>query len=159
MIMKTRAFSRIHRWLIGLCLALLPLSIHAQCGIDNFAFKSGEFLSYDLFFNWKFVWVKVGTASMSTVQSSYKGQKAFRSSLITRGNDKLDNIATRCSATPTSTCRRFISARVPAKASATTSTSCGTAILTATATSSRTPLPAAANTCGRRWSTRTASTT
>jgi hypothetical protein len=92
MIMKTRAFSRIHRWLIGLCLALLPLSIHAQCGIDNFAFKSGEFLSYDLFFNWKFVWVKVGTASMSTVQSSYKGQKAFRSSLITRGNDKLDNM-------------------------------------------------------------------
>ena len=90
--MKTRAFSRIHRWLIGLCLALLPLSAHAQCGIDNFAFKSGEFLSYDLFFNWKFVWVKVGTASMSTVQSSYKGQKAFRSSLITRGNDKLDNM-------------------------------------------------------------------
>ena len=66
--------------------------LHAQCGIENFAFKSGEFLSYDLYFNWKFVWVKVGTASMSTVQSKYKGQQAFRSSLITRGNDKLDNV-------------------------------------------------------------------
>ena len=66
--------------------------VHAQCGIENFAFKSGEFLSYDLYFNWKFVWVKVGTASMSTVQSNYKGQKAFRTSLITRGNDKLDNM-------------------------------------------------------------------
>lgn len=65
---------------------------HAQCGIENFAFKPGEFLSYDLYFNWKFVWVKVGTASMSTVQSKYKGQQAFRSSLITRGNDKLDNM-------------------------------------------------------------------
>jgi hypothetical protein len=71
---------------------LLPFKANAQCGIENFAFKSGEFLSYDLYFNWKFVWVKVGTASMSTVQSNYKGQKAFRSSLITRGNDKLDNV-------------------------------------------------------------------
>ena len=68
----------------------LPFTSHAQCGIENFAFKSGEFLSYDLYFNWKFVWVKVGTASMSTVQSNYKGQKAFRSSLITRGNAQAD---------------------------------------------------------------------
>jgi hypothetical protein len=70
----------------------LPLTAQAQCGIENTAFKSGEFLSYDLYFNWKFVWVKVGTASMSTVQSRYNGQKAFRSSLITRGNDQLDNV-------------------------------------------------------------------
>jgi len=70
----------------------LPLNVHAQCGIENFAFKSGEFLSYDLYFNWKFVWVKVGTASMSTVQSRYKGETAFRSSLVTRGNDQLDNV-------------------------------------------------------------------
>lgn len=72
--------------------AFLPLNIQAQCGIENTAFKSGEFLSYDLYFNWKFVWVKVGTASMSTVQSNYKGQQAYRSSLITRGNDQLDNV-------------------------------------------------------------------
>ena len=70
----------------------LPSTAQAQCGIENTAFKSGEFLSYDLYFNWKFVWVKVGTASMSTVQSRYNGQKAFRSSLITRGNDQLDNV-------------------------------------------------------------------
>ena len=70
----------------------LPLSAHAQCGIENTAFKPGEFLSYDLYFNWKFVWVKVGTASMSTVQSNFKGQQAFRSSLITRGNSQLDNV-------------------------------------------------------------------
>ena len=68
------------------------LSAFAQCGIENTAFKSGEFLSYDLYFNWKFVWVKVGTASMSTVQSRYQGKKAFRSSLVTRGNDQLDNV-------------------------------------------------------------------
>lgn len=71
-------------------LTLLPLSAHAQCGITNTAFQSGEFLSYDLYFNWQFVWVKVGTASLSTVQSTYKGQKAFRSSLITRTNKRAD---------------------------------------------------------------------
>ncbi|MBR1687767.1 MAG: DUF3108 domain-containing protein [Prevotella sp.] len=78
--------------LLGCLLALLPLGAAAQCGIENTAFKSGEFISYDLYFNWKFVWVKVGTASMSTVQSNYKGKQAFRTSLITRGNNKLDNM-------------------------------------------------------------------
>ena len=71
-------------------LTLLPLSANAQCGITNTAFQSGEFLSYDLYFNWQFVWVKVGTASMSTVQSTFKGQKAYRSSLITRTNTRAD---------------------------------------------------------------------
>ena len=81
--------------IIGLSFIIYHLSFShavAQCGITNTAFKSGEFLSYDLYFNWQFVWVKVGTASMSTVQSRYKGQDAFRSSLITRGNNKLDNV-------------------------------------------------------------------
>jgi hypothetical protein len=68
------------------------LTASAQCGIENKAFKSGEFLVYDLYFNWKFVWVKVGSASMSTMESRYAGKKVFRSSLTTRGNNKLDGI-------------------------------------------------------------------
>ena len=32
----------------------LPLTSSAQCGIENNAFKSGEELAYDLYFNWKF---------------------------------------------------------------------------------------------------------
>lgn len=71
-------------------MSLAVTTATAQCGIENKAFKSGEFLYYDLFFNWKFIWVKVGTASMSTVQSTYDGKPAFRTSLITRGNNKLD---------------------------------------------------------------------
>ena len=31
----------------------------AQCTFRNTAFKSGEFLTYNLYYNWKFVWVKV----------------------------------------------------------------------------------------------------
>lgn len=75
-----------------LCLTTVQLSASAQCSIENTAFKGGEFLAYDLYFNWKFVWVKVGTASMSTVESRYNGKAAYRASLITRGNDKLDNV-------------------------------------------------------------------
>ena len=64
----------------------------AQCTFKNTAFKGGEFLSYNLYYNWKFVWVKAGTASMYTVQSHYKGKDAFRASLTTRGNDKVDEM-------------------------------------------------------------------
>ncbi len=86
------------------CIVILPLLMtllniqplltpaKAQCGIENYAFQNGEFLAYDLYFNWKFIWLKVGNASMSTVKSVYKGQPAYRTSLITRGNDKLDGV-------------------------------------------------------------------
>lgn len=75
--------------LIACLTTVLPA--RSQCGIENHAFQSGEFLAYDLYFNWKFVWLKVGSASMSTVKSVYQGKEAYRTSLITRGNDKLDD--------------------------------------------------------------------
>jgi len=80
--------------LIMILLAFLPLGMKAQsnCGVENKAFKAGEFLAYDLYFNWKFVWVKVGAASMSTVMSTYNGLPAYRTSLMTKGNDKLDGV-------------------------------------------------------------------
>ena len=78
------------------CLLLLAAicltKAQAQCGIENKAFQGGEFLTYDLYFNWKFVWVKVGSASMSTVKSTYNGQRGYRTSLVTRGNSRLDGI-------------------------------------------------------------------
>ena len=71
-------------------LLLSPVAAPAQCTFRNTAFNSGEFLSYNLYYNWKFVWVKAGTASMSVVNSNYGGKKAYRASLITRGNKKVD---------------------------------------------------------------------
>ena len=68
----------------------MALSVAAQCGIDNTAFKSGEMLSYDLYFNWKFIWMKVGTAQMDTKMTKFEGTEAWKSYLITRGNSKLD---------------------------------------------------------------------
>ena len=71
-------------------LTFLPLTASAQCGIENNAFKSGEELAYDLYFTWKFIWVKVGTAEMDTRMIKYEGKDAWKSYLITRGNPKLD---------------------------------------------------------------------
>ena len=68
----------------------LPLTASAQCGIENNAFKSGEELAYDLYFNWKFIWMKVGTAEMDTKMAKFEGKDAWKSYLITRGNPKLD---------------------------------------------------------------------
>lgn len=79
---------------ITICLFSLAvtLSASAQCTFKNTAFKGGEFLSYNLYYNWKFVWVKAGNASMYTVQSKYKGRNAYRASLTTRGNNKVDEM-------------------------------------------------------------------
>lgn len=74
-----------------LLLTMVSIAVSAQCSYKNTAFKSGEYLSYNLYYNWKFVWVKAGTASFSTVQSVYNGQQAYRGSLITRGSSKVDN--------------------------------------------------------------------
>lgn len=72
------------------CATLLPGSAKAQCSSTNTSFQSGETLMYDLYFNWKFVWVKVGTASMNITRSVYNGQPAYRSYLITRGSKRAD---------------------------------------------------------------------
>ena len=91
----TTILSRQTKWILTLAMAvLLPAQLKAQsnCGIENKAFKAGEFLAYDLYFNWQFVWVKVGTASMSTVMSTYEGSPVYRTSLTTKGNNKLDGV-------------------------------------------------------------------
>lgn len=77
-----------------LCAILMTVSLaaHAQCDFRNTAFKGGEFLSYNLYYNWQFVWVKVGNASMSIVETKYKGQPAYRASLLTRGNQRADKL-------------------------------------------------------------------
>lgn len=76
--------------LIILAAALGRYSAAAQCSSRNTAFQSGETLMYDLYFNWKFVWVKVGTASMNVTQTVYDGRPSLRTYLITRGSSRAD---------------------------------------------------------------------
>lgn len=67
------------------------LQVHSQCTAQNKAFGSGETLVYDLYFNWKFVWLKAGSATMNITQTVYNDEPSFRCHLITRGSKRADN--------------------------------------------------------------------
>ena len=66
-------------------------TMRAQCTQPNTAFQGGEVLEYSLYFNWKFVWMKAGSARLSTYDAHWEGQSAYKSELITHTNKKLDH--------------------------------------------------------------------
>ena len=65
-------------------------SSFGQCSAENTAFRAGEELTYDLFFNWKFIWLNAGSATMKIVQSNWNDKPAYKAHLITRTSDRLD---------------------------------------------------------------------
>ncbi len=65
-------------------------SSFGQCAAENTAFRAGEELTYDLFFNWKFIWLNAGSATMKIAQSNWNGKPAYKAHLITRTSDRLD---------------------------------------------------------------------
>lgn len=74
-----------------LCICLLASwSLWAQYEAENKAFKAGERVTYDLYFNWKFIWVKAGTAEMAITDTIYQGSPAYRTYLQTKGNKRAD---------------------------------------------------------------------
>ena len=68
-------------------LLLATIAVQAQ---DTIPYKDGEDVSYNLYYNWQFVWLKAGTASMSTSKKNYNGQDAYCTALTTRGSSKAD---------------------------------------------------------------------
>lgn len=62
----------------------------AQCTAENKAFQSGEHVMYDLYFNWKFVWVKAGLASLTTNATTYRQNPAFRFNLLSVSSKRVD---------------------------------------------------------------------
>lgn len=65
-------------------------SAFAQQPLKNTAFLAGETLEYKMYFNWQFVWINAGTATMTTTSRAYNGKQAYRCSLTTRSSDKID---------------------------------------------------------------------
>ena len=76
-------------WIIWLSILCSTYSF-AQCATENLAMKAGESLTYDLHFNWKFVWVKAGTAHMKTTSTTYNSKPALRTFLQTKGSKRAD---------------------------------------------------------------------
>lgn len=62
----------------------LPLSqsVSAQCKIVNNAFKDGENITYDLYFNYGIVKAKAGTGSMKTEMVNYRGSSAYNTRML-----------------------------------------------------------------------------
>lgn len=54
------------------------------------AFKAGETLKCNLYFNWKFVWVRAGDASLIIRDTIFNGQKAMSMSLLSSTNKRAD---------------------------------------------------------------------
>lgn len=83
------------RMFFNLCVLLCLLVVtaptaSAQCTTKNTAFSGYEGINYNLYFNWQFVWIKAGTASMVTQPIMYYGKKAYRSSLVTKSSSRVD---------------------------------------------------------------------
>jgi hypothetical protein len=89
MTMKTTG---IFKGVITLAMMLIAVSAQAQCERDNTAFKAGESLTYDLYFNWKFIWVKAGTATYKISKSRYAGNDALRTDLLFQSNKRCSSV-------------------------------------------------------------------
>ena len=76
--------------LLGALLLAIATPAKAQCTAENTAFQSGEHVKYDLYFNWKFIWKKVGLASLTTFSTTYQSKPAYRFNLLSVGSKKTD---------------------------------------------------------------------
>ena len=66
----------------------------AQCTFRNTALSGNEKISYNLYFNWKFIWVKCGAAHYTMRSANYKGQPALRNDLLFTSNKRCDAVFT-----------------------------------------------------------------
>lgn len=74
--------------LIGyICWAVIG---YAQCTAANEAIQVGERLTYELKFNWKFIWVNAGEAKMNLTATTYQGKPCYKTELLCVSNSKVD---------------------------------------------------------------------
>ena len=73
--------------LLGIFMAV---NVHAQCAAKNEAILPGERLTYELKFNWKFIWVNAGNAEMNLETITYKGKPCYKTELLAVSNKRVD---------------------------------------------------------------------
>ena len=62
------------KWIVIIgCILVSFMDVKAQCTAMNEAIRVGEKLTYELKFNWKFIWVNAGEAKMDLAATTYKG--------------------------------------------------------------------------------------
>ncbi|HBG42785.1 MAG TPA: DUF3108 domain-containing protein [Porphyromonadaceae bacterium] len=63
-------------------LCLSPALLPAQCKVVNKAFKSGEHIRYDLYFNYGLIKAKAGEGSLVISDANYKGVSAYKTTML-----------------------------------------------------------------------------
>ena len=66
------------------------MSLSAQCAAKNEAIQPGERLTYELKFNWKFIWVSAGEAKMDLLPVTYEGKDCYQTTLYSISNKTVD---------------------------------------------------------------------
>ena len=66
------------------------LSAGAQCAAKNEAIQPGERLTYELKFNWKFIWINAGEAKMTLNPVTYQGKSCYQTDLLAVSNKAID---------------------------------------------------------------------
>ena len=64
--------------------------MYAQCPAENYAFNSGEQLEYEMYFNWKFIWIKAGKSCLKTDSINIDGVPGYQTSLIATSSKRVD---------------------------------------------------------------------
>lgn len=72
------------------CVWLGVFSAAAQCAAKNEAIQPGERLTYELKFNWKFIWINAGEAKMTLNPVTYKGKSCYKTDLLAVSNKTID---------------------------------------------------------------------
>ena len=88
---KRCIMNRLIKIVFLLSFVFCSVSLSAQELKQAPAFKSGETLKCNLYFNWNFIWVKVGDATLTIRDTIYNGQKAKCMKLLSTTNKRADS--------------------------------------------------------------------
>jgi len=68
-----------------------PVQAENVCGISTLAFKAGEVLNYQLYYNVGFIWVKAGTCDFAVDRAEWDNKKALKLSIVGRTDPSFDS--------------------------------------------------------------------
>ena len=55
----------------------MSFHLYSQCGARNTTFKVGEEISYDIFYNWGFIWLNAGWVDFKVKETIYQGKSVY----------------------------------------------------------------------------------
>lgn len=85
--------SKFGKYILSLLLMLLMIHpLDAQCKIQNSAFKSGEEIIYDLYFNFGLIKARAGRGALSVTEANYRGERSFKTVMLFNSSGVVNSI-------------------------------------------------------------------